>query len=125
MREPFKASIFNRAERQQSDVAGAFDRNRKGALVLRAGAGNPTRRNFASLGDELSQHSVIFKIDLQFFVRAKATDLAPDHHAPPTRSSVFVRTFALHSRTSVFFSHLTILQIFFPFFAGGCYALRR
>jgi len=58
-------------EGQESDIARLFNGNRQHALMLGASARDAPRDDLASFGQELSQHTVIFKVDINGFLFAE------------------------------------------------------
>src|SRR4051812_36921858 len=66
----------------QRQLARALDRRLQLALVRRARARNPARKNLAALRHEWSQQFHVLVVDIVDLVRAKLTDLAaPEQRA--------------------------------------------
>lgn len=67
-------------------MAGSLDRYGQSSLMLRAIAGNASRKNLASLGDILLQLRGILVIDLIILLAAEHADLLASVHRSRTAS---------------------------------------
>jgi hypothetical protein len=66
-----------RGERQNRNVARSLNRGHHLSLVLCAVSGNPSGDDLPSFRNEISENPRIFVIDVDFFIGAESTDLAP------------------------------------------------
>ena len=79
------------SERQERNVAGAFDGDCHLTLMLGAVAGNAARKNFPAFGREAAKFCRIFVVYLFNFIDTKRTDF-------PARAST---TFSTHLQSSL------------------------
>jgi hypothetical protein len=94
-------------KRQKSDIAGALDRFRQLALMVRTGPGNPARGNFAPLGNKVTQGTDIFIINRYLLVGAEAANFATAKAPTRTASST---SGAISTKCHDYFSFFIVLD---------------
>src|SRR5206468_11040720 len=92
----------------------SFDGGRQQSLVACAVAGDPARRHFAPLGDELRYRPQILVIDPQRLVGAESAHLAPEHRPAARRTFLVIRPLPTWSWASFHLCH-KLSYLFLPF----------
>ncbi|OFY99271.1 MAG: hypothetical protein A2Z97_02565 [Bdellovibrionales bacterium GWB1_52_6] len=73
-------------------IAGAFDRSCKLALMIGAVARNSARNNLAMLSDKRLHHAIVFIVHDKILVRAETADFFTVKAAATTSIAIFVHT---------------------------------
>ena len=79
-------------EREQRNVSRPLDRRRQHTLMVRAVACDASRHNLTPLGQEITQHTVVFEIDIFYALDAKTANLTPRKTAAAHRTTLSPRS---------------------------------